>query len=330
MEEVKVSIIIPLYNGAAEIGETLRALGRQTYRNFEVIVVDDGSKDNPATAIAAVGDARVTCVRQENQGPAAARNNGFARSTGGYVMFLDHDDILLPEAIKEAVDFLGAHPDYGVVYYDFLYCTPGDPPLYYRHRLSHDWSGNVFDNMLHYGPMGNPSQAVIRRSAIQGATFATALIGSDDWDFFLQIASRGTLFGFIPKVFVYRGLSPNSFTGGMKGRINTKDATIRLYEKWMGVLDREKLDELGLGTVLNRILLKRAFLMVMDTRFAPKDIRETLRKILRNGPDMKTRFEARSFFIAVSILPLAFLRMIAAFIDRKRSNRNFIKVSVQG
>ena len=327
MADVKVSIIIPLYNGAAEIGETLRALGEQMYKNLEIIIVDDGSKDDAASAIAAAGDARVTYVRQENQGPAAARNNGFARSTGEYIMFLDHDDILLPTAIEEAVRFLDEQHEYGAVYFDFRYYMNSHPPIYYRHRLAHDWEGNVFDNLLRVGPMCNPSQTLLRRSALAGATYETALVGSDDWDYFLQVASRGALFGFIPKVLVNRELSQSSFTGGMAGRVKTKNSSIRLYEKWMKALPKEKVEALGLPRVLERILLKRAFVMLMDKQYGVKDIKEALRSLLHDAKDAKTRFQARSFLIAASILPISLLKAIAEFIDRTRIKHNFVVVS---
>lgn len=327
MADIKVSIVIPLYNGAAEIGETLHALGEQTYKNLEIFVVDDGSKDDAATAVTAVGDPRVTYIRQENQGPAAARNNGFARSTGEYILFLDHDDILLPAAIEKAVNFLNAHQEYGVAYFDFRYYMPGNPPVYYYHRLAHDWSGEVFENMLRVGPMCNPSQALLRRNALRDVSYETALVGSDDWDYFLQVAFHGFKFGFIPEVLVYRELSQNSFTGGMAGRVKTKNSSIRLYEKWMSILPKERVAALGLPTVLERILLKRAFVMLMDKQYSAKDIKEALRRILQTGKDGKTRFEVRCFLIAISILPMSLLRAVAIFIDRTRIKHNFVVVS---
>ena len=323
----KVSIIIPLYNGAAEIGKTIQALAKQTYQDLEIIIVDDGSKDNPGDVIAAIGDKRVIFVRQENQGPARARNNGLSRATGEYIMFLDHDDLLAPKAIEEAVKFLEEHPDYGVAYFDFIYYMAGTPPIYYKHRLARSWSGKeVFENMLRYGPMCNPSQALMRRSAMKDAVYENALVGSDDWDYFLQIASHGNLFGFIPKVLVYRELSRNSFTGGVAGRVKAKNSTVRLYEKWMGILPEHKIEQFGLRHALEVVLLKRAFVMIMDTQYKRAEIKEELRKLLATAKDQKTRFRARCILFAISVLPLSLLRALAMSFDKARMKYNFITV----
>ena len=330
MADVKkklVSIIIPLYNGAKEIPETLHALGKQTYRDLEIFVVDDGSKDDPGEAVAAVGDPRVAYIRQDNQGPAAARNNGAGRCHGEYVMFLDHDDLLVPEAIAEAVHFLETHREFGVAYFDFLYYVNQKPRVYYRHRLARDWSGNVLDNLLRYGPMCNPSQAVIRRSAIDGLAFESALVGSDDWDYFIQIAHRGTRFAFIPKVLVYRELSQNSFTGGAAGRVKTKNSSIRLYEKWMKLLPREKVAALGLYDVLERILLKRIFVMIMDKQCSRREVKEEARKLLQTAQDSKLKFQLRCFLAVLSIAPRSLSRWVAAIIDNARIKHNFVAVS---
>lgn len=95
---MKISVIIPAYNAAKWVEQCLRNMQRQTYRNLEVLVVDDGSKDDTfelATAMAAESDGVVVrVIRQENSGSAAARNRGFDESTGDYVHFMDVDDLL--------------------------------------------------------------------------------------------------------------------------------------------------------------------------------------------------------------------------------------------
>lgn len=100
------SIIIPTYNRADFIGKTISSLINQTYTNFELIVVDDGSTDNTDTIIAQIEDPRIQYVKKENGERAAARNFGAALAKGDYVNFFDSDDIALPNHLEEAASLV--------------------------------------------------------------------------------------------------------------------------------------------------------------------------------------------------------------------------------
>jgi glycosyltransferase involved in cell wall biosynthesis len=97
-----VSTVIPTYNRAHVIGEAVESALGQTYPNTEVIVVDDGSKDDTLERLKSYGD-KVRVISQANAGPAAARNRGIAAARGDFVAFLDSDDLWLPEKIKQQV-----------------------------------------------------------------------------------------------------------------------------------------------------------------------------------------------------------------------------------
>src|SRR5436190_1570422 len=100
----QVSVIVPAFNAGRTISAALASVFAQTYRDFEVIVVDDGSTDDTAARIAEWGD-RVLYVRQPNGGPARARNTGIGRSRGRLVAFLDADDVWLPEKLERQVAY---------------------------------------------------------------------------------------------------------------------------------------------------------------------------------------------------------------------------------
>lgn len=95
----KVSVIIPCYNAARYIGETLESVRRQTWPNLEVIVVDDGSTDGSARIVETFGELDLVLVRQANRGQTAALNVGLARATGDFVQYLDADDLIDPDKI---------------------------------------------------------------------------------------------------------------------------------------------------------------------------------------------------------------------------------------
>lgn len=91
------SVVIPVYNRAALLGAALRSVLAQSEQDFEIVVVDDGSADDPRTVVEAFGDPRIRFVRQDNAGGGAARNRGIREAQGRFVAFLDSDDVFLPQ-----------------------------------------------------------------------------------------------------------------------------------------------------------------------------------------------------------------------------------------
>ncbi len=110
----RVSVIIPTFNRATYVPRAIESVLSQRYRDFEIIVVDDGSKDNTREVVTAYG-ALVRYVFQENQGPGAARNLGIRTATGIYLAFLDSDDVWLPTFLDRTVSALEEHPEVDVV-----------------------------------------------------------------------------------------------------------------------------------------------------------------------------------------------------------------------
>ena len=104
-----VTVVIPCYNQAHFLGEAIESVLSQSYRNFEVIVVDDGSTDNTSEVASRYEGVRL--VRQENRGLSGARNRGMREAKGEYVVFLDADDRLLPGALEAGLRCFEAHPE---------------------------------------------------------------------------------------------------------------------------------------------------------------------------------------------------------------------------
>lgn len=112
----KVSVIIPTYNRAKYLAVAIQSILGQTYSNFEIIIVDDGSTDNTREVVDNFNDSRIKYIYQENQWAAAARNNGIRASSGEYLTFLDSDDILMENAIMKGVQILDEHPEVAFSY----------------------------------------------------------------------------------------------------------------------------------------------------------------------------------------------------------------------
>ena len=108
MNENLVSIVTPCYNGSRYVAETIESVLAQTYEKWEMLIVDDGSKDNSAEIIRkyAEKDDRIRLIQQPNGGSANARNHGIREANGQYIALLDADDLWKPEFLKEQIDFM--------------------------------------------------------------------------------------------------------------------------------------------------------------------------------------------------------------------------------
>src|SRR5690606_5043295 len=102
----RFTVVIPAYNRAHLIEETVRSVLGQTCQDFEIIVVDDGSTDDIGSALALIGDSRIRLIRQHNSGANAARNRGIDIARGPFVAFLDSDDRFLPSHLEDISDVI--------------------------------------------------------------------------------------------------------------------------------------------------------------------------------------------------------------------------------
>ena len=114
MKSPKVDIIIPAYNQGHYLKECVESALAQTWKNIEVIIVDDGSTDNTAEVGQSFDDPRVTYIYQENKGLSGARNAGLANSTGQFVSFLDSDDLFLPTKLSKLMGLFGDNLELGL------------------------------------------------------------------------------------------------------------------------------------------------------------------------------------------------------------------------
>src|ERR671910_1122682 len=116
-----VSVVIPCYNQAHFLGEAIESVLSQSYPHHEIVVVDDGSTDDTSEVASRYDGVRL--VRQENRGLAGARNTGIRHSEGDYLVFLDADDRLLPEALRAGVECFESHPECAFVFGRFRYIS---------------------------------------------------------------------------------------------------------------------------------------------------------------------------------------------------------------
>ena len=201
-----VSIVVPAYNHGQWIAETLTSVLRQTFTDWEAIVVDDGSTDETAQVAAGFAP-RIRYLRQENQGVSAARNRGLALGSGRYVAFLDDDDVWPPDKLELQVRALEAAPQVGMCY--GAVCTMrgewvGDcsKPTY---------RGDILLPLLRRRIRLGPSAVLIRRDVLDDVGgFDTRFSVSADYDLWLRIAARFPA-DYVDKPVLYYRITPGAW-----------------------------------------------------------------------------------------------------------------------
>ena len=189
-----VSVIIPTYNRAALLTETINSVLAQTYPAVEIIVVDDGSTDNTAEVVAGYGD-RVIYLQQENQGETVARNRGIQESKGVYLSFLDDDDLIFPTKIEKQVHVFAECPQISVVYCRHYHVDEKANPLGKAGLLP---EGDVL-LPLALGDFIWSGAPLIRRECVEAVGGYDANLPwrgkyGEDWDLWLQLALAGYQF----------------------------------------------------------------------------------------------------------------------------------------
>lgn len=180
-----VAVVIPTFNHAHFLGDALDSVMAQTRRVDEIVVVDDGSSDNPAAVVARYPGVRL--VRQENAGLAAARNTGLAAATADYVAFLDADDLLCPGAIARNLELFAAARQAGFVYGAYERIDAGKRPLSGPCYLA--IGDDPFATFLEGNAVGMHATVLYARAKLQAiGGFDPGLRVCEDYDVYLRMA----------------------------------------------------------------------------------------------------------------------------------------------
>ncbi|OGO25505.1 MAG: hypothetical protein A2W33_05720 [Chloroflexi bacterium RBG_16_52_11] len=203
-----VSVMMPAYNAEIYIRQAIDSLLSQTYEQWELIVVNDGSTDGTSAVAMSYLDPRIHVVDQENGGEARARNTALGLMVGEYIAFLDADDQFLPHHLETTTNYLNANPDRDGVYTDGYHCDPEGRLLKsLSSRRRESFEGWLFEQLVRASDVfGPPVCIVLRRQPILegGLSYDPSIIIGPDWDFNTRY-SEFTSFGAIDrKTCLYR------------------------------------------------------------------------------------------------------------------------------
>ncbi len=229
----KISVIIPTYNRVHLIKDAVESVFNQTYQDFELIIIDDGSTDNTREVLAEYGE-RLRYIYQENQGRSAARNHGINLAKGEYIAFLDSDDVWFPDKLARQVPILESAPDNVVLVHGYKYIVdrnlqpiPGwELKLRNLYTLA-ERGEETYENYLHSNCIFTSTILVRKAAIIEIGGYDTSTQGVEDLDFYLQLLLLNYNFTFMsePPLIKYRWHGDNT------DEQSSNHSYLQVYEK---------------------------------------------------------------------------------------------------
>ena len=233
-EKEKVSIILPTYNRAHLIERSIASVLNQTYCDFELLVVDDGSTDNTEEIVKGIEDSRIRYIRcEENGGPARARNKGIAEARYEYIAFQDSDDEWHSDKLEKQMRvMLEASEDTGLVYCEYHYHSIGGKKVICPERgISLEQKrGYIFPELLAGNMIGTPVMLVKRECFEVVGGFNEKFPCMEDYELVLRIAQKYRI-EFIPECLMEVYATYESVTNNPEGFLTTKCILAGAYKK---------------------------------------------------------------------------------------------------
>ena len=225
-----VSVIIPAYNRSHLVTRAIQSVLNQTYKDFEVIVVDDGSTDDTKEAIANFHNEKIRYLRHEkNKGGSAARNTGIKAARGEYIAFLDSDDEWVPEKLEKQIQKIKQSPKkVGVIYCGHILVS--DKSKRVLRRVKPTLRGNVHAVSFQQGLLGGGSKPLIRKECFQkSGLYDETLPALQDADMYVRL-SEYYEFDFVPECLAIHHVHEGKLSTHLEVRINAREKFCLKYQ----------------------------------------------------------------------------------------------------
>lgn len=184
-----ISVVIPAYNAENTILGTIKSVQQQSFTDIEIIVIDDGSKDETLNLIKKIEDERLKIFSYNNGGVSVARNRGISHATGEFIAFLDADDLWTSDKLESQLEALKTHSDAAVAYCWTSYFNEQTGKIYKSNPVF--FEGNVYAHLLKWNFLANGSTSLVLKQAVEEiGGFDTTLPPCEDWDFYLRLAAK--------------------------------------------------------------------------------------------------------------------------------------------
>lgn len=202
LDNIGISIIMPTYNRERLVLRSIQSILDQTYTNWELIIVDDGSTDSTQQVVQSVNDQRISYIKnQKNMGAALSRNKGVQLANYNYLAFQDSDDVWKPGKLEKQMCYLSKHAEFDLVYSSFVNHHLDGRKVQVPNDQIGEREGNLLSTLLINNVIGTPTILVKKETFENNRGFDETLCALEDWDFVLRV-SESSRIGFIPDVLV--------------------------------------------------------------------------------------------------------------------------------
>lgn len=207
-----ITVLMPAYNCANYIKASVKSILNQTYRDFELLIIDDGSTDNTCEIIESIKDDRIVYKKTENKGTAAALNYGLSIASGDWIARIDADDLNVPERLEKQIKFLNTNPGYDIVSSWSVYFNDKGRILFpLRTPVNHD---DIVMALNLHNPI-NQSGTIYNKDLIKNEVYDESYMLYEDYELFYRIKDKVKFYN-IPEFLVYTRMRGNAKSSTMK------------------------------------------------------------------------------------------------------------------
>jgi len=210
MNKIPVTVLMPAYNTEQYIGDAIRSVLNQTFTDFELLIVNDGSTDKTEEVITSFKDPRIVLINQPNGGVSAALNTGLGQARGEYIARFDADDICYPDRLQLQYSFMKENPDYVVIGSDADYMDKNGEYLYLYRNIGHT-NEEINERITTYCPFIHSSVFYIKEFALQTGGYDERAHTFEDWLLWKKFIKKGKVCNFRQPLISVR-LNPESVT----------------------------------------------------------------------------------------------------------------------
>lgn len=210
MKRPLISVVMPVYNGERFIKLAIDSILAQTYSDLELIIIDDGSKDDSAAIVKSFKDSRIRYYRQNNSGVAAARNKGLSKAKGEYVAMHDADDISLEDRLEKQVNFLETNKSVGLVGSNYQIINEAGQWVGSTNVFTHPDDLDLAIKLFNQFGQGT---VMMRRSLLTGSSYDQAFKLGEDFEFWNTLAHKTRLANLKEELYQWRYHESSTWTG---------------------------------------------------------------------------------------------------------------------
>lgn len=225
-----ISVVIPVYNGEKTIKETIESVLSQTWQDFEILVINDGSTDSTLEVVKSIPDSRIKIFSYNNAGPSASRNRGISYAAGEFIAFLDADDLWTPDKLEAQLKALQNNPQAAVAYSWTNHIDKSGNFLRTGSQIA--VNGNAYEKLLLVNFFEHGSNPLICKQALlEVGGFDESLRQGEDWEMWLRLAARYDLVAVPLRQILYRVYNKSASSNVLKLESGSRQVIERAFKQ---------------------------------------------------------------------------------------------------